>query len=124
MSELAPIYGYRDDLQLEKRWWHRLAKVVYYIGATVAVIGASLLAWEARPEAKRSNVTVIASLQDVLEKSKAKDANAALTLANMTGDLGIVGANGDIQYLSNYGSLSVLSAARMLILRWRPLRSS
>ena len=97
------ISGYREDLRLEEKWWHRLAQVVYTVVAALVVAVVAFIVWKsATPAANLDNATVIASLADVVERSKNPQANAAAILAGMSGSLGLIGANREISYLSDY----------------------
>lgn len=67
-GEWGPLLGFRDDIDLNERWWHRLAKVVYF-----AVLGLSglILVWiiytsESSLPAKSDYITIKTSLGQAL----------------------------------------------------------
>ena len=69
MRLLRILIGYRDDLDLSAKWWHRLASVVFVL-AFIAVIGiATFIAHDDKARRPRvSNVEILATINDVMLK--------------------------------------------------------
>lgn len=94
MRTWALLVGYREDLQLERRWWHRLFKVIFVL--TIAVFGllAGALAHSLfSPERVVDNTGTLITLEQFLNSSPQDVANVvpgflALpgTLAERNGD--------------------------------------
>lgn len=64
MAKLARILvGFRDDLPLSERWWHRLAKVVFLTTSLIAVVGIVWAASQFTPTASEANVLITQTLE-------------------------------------------------------------
>jgi hypothetical protein len=97
------VIGYRDDLHLESKWWHRLLKVPYVIVFIIAAIVAGLFVVDARPSARVGNVVVHKTLWQLFDEEKDPTNNLAAQLAAERGTLGLITPSGDIEFLSEYG---------------------
>jgi len=99
MALFRTLVGYREDLDLTARWWHRLLKVVYVVLVfSVAAIG-TYAAFEAEPDRNISNVRVTGNLGDVLVNADARVPNVVPAFVLLPGELGLVEADGNIGYV-------------------------
>src|SRR5262249_20812809 len=84
------IFGFRDDIDLSSRWWHRLAKVVYGL-LVFAVLGFMwLFKDDIKPDANLSNVEIIAGLNDAVLKGDKSVPNVIPTFLSGPGELGSI----------------------------------
>jgi hypothetical protein len=104
MKELIRfIVGYRDDVNLQGLWWHRLLSVLYTVSAiAVGLAAATLIVTNARPALRQTNITVKATLADRLSAQIDPKANVAKDLSATPGHLGLLRPDGSFKMLSDY----------------------
>src|SRR5688572_25574703 len=82
------LFGFRDDLDLDQRWWHRLAKVSFIVFALVATTVIVFLASDVTPD--RGNITVLTTLPDFTEKNGKGGVNTTPAFLASPGELGLL----------------------------------
>ena len=96
------LFGLRDDLDLDQRWWHRLLKVVFVLGACVVIAFGALMVSRTEPETTMDNVRVLTDLGRFSKTSDEKS-NAILAFLKAPGTLGRLGSESErIDYISSY----------------------
>jgi hypothetical protein len=84
--------GSRADLDLDRFWWHRLAKVTYVFGFLAAVGIAALVVFDGNGPSHEANfdrVRISANLNDLLMTADTKVPDVIPTFLLMEGKLGI-----------------------------------
>jgi hypothetical protein len=85
---LRVVVGYRDDLNLPSRWWHRLFFVLTALSlASIFILSVSVL--HQRPTAVRSNVIILADLQSYTS-AHPTERNTFVSFAALTGFDGVI----------------------------------
>jgi hypothetical protein len=64
MKLAQSLFGFRNDLQLDTRWWHRLAKVSFILGMLVLLVLTISVAATRRPILERKNIVPGENLMD------------------------------------------------------------
>jgi TPR repeat protein len=91
MSDWDRLLGFRWDIDLDQRWWHRLAKVAYSLVAFLAGSLLLFLGWESienRPAAYE-DIDIKTSLDTFLNKTDESVANVIPAFLLTTGRLGV-----------------------------------
>ena len=87
------LFGYRDDLDLSSKWWHRLIKVLFVvISVMVAVTLLSLLYVD--PAINRRNVVIVETLDSFNKKHP--ELASTIPAFERTGHLVKVAADGEL----------------------------
>ena len=89
---LQRLFGIRDDLDLTRFWWHRLAKVACWILLLAAVGITSVVAFEGNGpeiEPRYSDVRITGDLNDVLSRAATTIPNVIPAFVMLPGQLGI-----------------------------------
>jgi hypothetical protein len=94
--------GYRYDIDLAERWWHRLFKVLYFILFALVLAFFAILAYEANPERRFGNVEITGRLDEFLGRTDPSVPNVIPAFVLLPGDLAFLRANGELDYLSSY----------------------
>ena len=83
------LFGFRDDLELNKIWWHRLFQVVGTIAMLLLLAASLLIAHsEYSPETTLENVRIIATLRDFIKQSPKDIFNVTPEFLKSPGELG------------------------------------
>lgn len=97
---LFVAFGFRLDLDLDQRWWHRLAKVAFTLVLLVATVTIVVVAYSANPGANPGNsrvITDVVTFTDANRDSK----NTLPAFFALEGRLGRLMSDGGIyQYYS------------------------
>lgn len=95
------LLGYRDDLDLASRWWHRLMKVVGII-AVILVGGFVFVLLSSSPYyPKESEIERIVSLREMTQKAPSDLVNTIPVFLGIEGELGAL-KDGRINFVSEY----------------------
>ena len=86
MRLIELLFGIRRDLDLDSRWWHRLAKVALFIVLAGVLLLAGAMAYR-EPELKKDNLTVLGTLKEHIIASKGYP-NAVPSFVNAGGRAG------------------------------------
>ncbi len=97
------LFGYRDDVDLSQRWWHRLAKVVYICLMVLAALFAVTALFDTAPEPSIRNTRFTGVLSEVLKKADPSVPNVVPAFMLLPGKLGLLRDNGAIEYVSEMG---------------------
>jgi hypothetical protein len=82
------LFGYRDDLDLAGRWWHRLITVVFACGMLI-VAAMAVLAFLNRPYfPRKADITPIIALRQMTKQAPADVSNTIPDFLKIDGDLG------------------------------------
>jgi hypothetical protein len=124
MKRLARILvGYRDDLHLASRWWHRLFKVLGTIGL-IALGGLTVpVLNSARQEPAVSNVRILENLEEFTKKAKSEVSNTIPTFLELPGELGGI-KDGKVIYISDDLLRKDFCSATWLPMLLKSLKSS
>jgi hypothetical protein len=74
-DDWGPLFGLRPDLNLDRRWWHRLSKVAYVFVLALTAVILWLALSQAEPSLEKKNVRITGTLSDVLNKADASVPN-------------------------------------------------
>lgn len=102
MSQLARILvGYRDDLDLTSRWWHRLVKVLFGLFTVPLFVALAFVIRQDEPT-NRNNIVIIDNLKDYVERHP--EMESSLPSFQALGRVGRVGQEGEVSayYISPY----------------------
>ena len=103
MSFLRKLVGYREDLALGGRWWHRLAGVLYVVAFSALSI---FVLWRvvnsSRPARELANVKVLESFPSLYRADYKPSTNLMQVLADVDGEFGMSQKDGSIAYLNEY----------------------
>ena len=87
---------------LDKKWWHRLLKVLFFFSFLIVLIISFLLALSS-VALNKNNVNVITSLNDFTSSMGDNSSNSIPPFIGSRGSLGCYdGKNGNIEYVSEY----------------------
>ena len=93
------LFGFRDDVDLNIHWWHRLSKVVFAITSIPVAIFTLLLAHSGfEPERTLGNVTILTTLQETWINAPDTIYDAMPIFLQSPGELGEI-RNGRIEFL-------------------------
>jgi hypothetical protein len=92
------LFGFRRDLKLNNKWWHRLAQVIFTITLVIFFVLSTLSFQSLLPD-KSWNTDVLFSIDDYATFSL--EDNAVSAFMDSEGKLGCKGNEG-IEYLSTY----------------------
>ena len=93
-------FGFRPDLDLDQRWWHRLAKVAFTLVLLVATVTVVLLAFSENPGANSGNARVIIDVVTFTDDNR-DSKNTLPAFFALEGRLGRLMSDGGIyQYYS------------------------
>jgi hypothetical protein len=92
MRWLRLLTGYRHDLQLPSRWWHRLATVVFILTIILLTVFLLLQADGLFPAPTLQNTHIAKTITDVRLEGHLSDAGAALL--RVPGKLAVLGQDG------------------------------
>lgn len=101
-DDWGPWLGYRYDIDLTERWWHRLFKVLYFVVFGLVLTFLAFLAFEADPERQLENVEITGYLDEFLARADPSVPNVVPAFMVLPGDTALLRANGDLAYLSSY----------------------
>lgn len=100
---MRPLWGRRDDLDLDQRWWHRLIKVASILllvpyGALLVAVNANRHEWPRRA----ADVSIMTNLAMFMGKQDASiSAQQAMDdFVTLPGALGLRRPSGDVDYVS------------------------
>jgi hypothetical protein len=91
MSNWSRLLGFRNDIDLNELWWHRLAKVLYFLWAFLFGGLLFLSGWEGRDTGAASykDIDIKTDLDTFLAKSDDSVANVIPAFLSSTGRIGI-----------------------------------
>jgi hypothetical protein len=89
------LVGYRDDLELSSRWWHRLLKVLFVISAVVCVFGGIILAAAIEPVKTIVPNVTYTDLDSYIKHASKDVANLIPGFLALEGSLGRLDAQND-----------------------------
>jgi hypothetical protein len=95
------LIGYRQDLDLPSRWWHRLLKVISVIGVLTTAAVTFFVISSAYYYPRAEHVDVLMSLRDMTRTAPRDRANTISTFLGSQGELGAL-RNGEIVFVSEY----------------------
>jgi hypothetical protein len=101
-DDWGPWLGYRYDIDLTERWWHRLFKVLYSILFALVLAFLVLLAYETDPERRLGNVEITGRLGDFLDRADPSVPNVIPAFMLVPGDTALLRESGNLDYLSSY----------------------
>jgi hypothetical protein len=101
-DDLGRWLGYRTDIDLSERWWHRLFKVLYFTLFGLVLTFLAFLAYEADPERRLGNVEITGRLDDILNRADPSVPNVIPAFMLLPGDTALLRPNGDLDYLFWY----------------------
>lgn len=103
MRFVRTITGYREDLDLGAKWWHRLLSVIYVVTyVAAAAIATWLTADRAVPMLDTNSVVIRGSLESLFDENPEPGVNLAQRLFDMPGEVGILRDDGSIGYVNGY----------------------
>jgi hypothetical protein len=96
----SALLGFRPDL--ERRWWHRLFKVLFALLMAASLALGVWLTTEYRPDATFENSVILSDLNQFTRTSKGQD-EIIKSFINSAGDLGLLNhTTKRIDWLSSY----------------------
>jgi len=101
-DDWGPWLGYRYDIDLAERWWHRLFKVLYITLFGLVLTFLAFLAYEADPERRLGDVEITGRLDEFLARADPAVPNVIPAFMLLPGDTALLRANGDLDYLFSY----------------------
>jgi hypothetical protein len=84
------LFGFRDDVDLDQRWWHRLAKVTFVLLCVVVAVLVAIMNDRA-PKPTGGNIRIVETLNDYAKGHK----NVASLMPGFATGPGIVGTLND-----------------------------
>lgn len=95
------LFGFRTDIDLNQRWWHRLLKVVFSLGV-IGLYGIVVVAIRQDEPANKDNVDIVEDLQAY--NTKHPELRSTLSSFQGLGNVGRVDPSGEISsfYISPY----------------------
>jgi len=103
------LVGYRDDLELESKWWHRLLKVTFALLVVVCATFATLRVTSGlEPAPSTANAVVLTSLERVREAVERQNAAADVASAFLA-EPGAVGMLQDDGAISKWPAVSAVA---------------
>jgi hypothetical protein len=104
-GEWDGLLGIRRDIDLTDRWWHRLAKVVYFVPATLVFALVWFMTWDSfdNAEVKTNNIKVTATLGGFLRTADSSVPNVIPAFRLAPGKEGLISEDGKtVGYLSDF----------------------
>jgi hypothetical protein len=101
-GDWGPWLGYRYDIDLNERWWHRLFKVFYFIVFGLVFTFFAFLAYDADPERRLENVEITGRLDEFLARTNPSVPNVIPGFMLLPGDTALLRPNGELDYLFSY----------------------
>ena len=101
-DDWGPWLGYRYDIDLNERWWHRLFKVVYFIAFALVLTFFAFLGWETSPARRLENVDITGRLDEFLARTDPTVPNVIPAFMLLPGDTAVLRTNGELGYLFSY----------------------
>lgn len=103
MNFLPALTGYRDDIDLGSKWWHRLTSVAYAMAFSAATMAALWFSIDGATLTLMSmNIAEKASLLSLFSTVRDPRTNLAEMLEYLPGDVGIRRPGGRIEYVNEY----------------------
>lgn len=108
------LFGYRDDLNLAGRWWHRLLAVVFVCGMlVVAILAVSALL--NRPYfPNKADITTIAALRQLTKEAPVEIPNTIPIFLRIDGELGALEEDGRLHPVDEWALLKGVCSANLM----------
>jgi hypothetical protein len=91
------LFGFRDDIDLNQRWWHRLFKVLFLLAIGAVGVMLTMVSLEMSPNT--GNIEALKTLPDFTKERASADTNAAPEFVNLPGELGQILEDGGVYYI-------------------------